>query len=78
MACEQEAAKRGRSLSEARAKVQGEADLLLLSRLLKQMDLGGRLWVCQLTDGFPGVGELGEPEVFPVDAKCKTPDPVPE
>ena len=73
-----EATKRWReSLSTDQMKVQGKINLPLLAIMLEKLGMGGQKWVKQFQDGFPIVGDLEEPGVYPAQ-ECPDPEISPD
>ena len=62
-ACEQGTEKRGMSLSGNQMKAREEGNLPLLARVPRDMAMGAHLLTRRFTDGFPTLGELGDPGV---------------
>ena len=65
------------SLSEDQKKVQGKVNLPLLAIMLEKLGMGGQLWVRQFQNGFPIVGNLEEPGVYPQQS-CPDPEISPD
>ena len=65
------------SLSTDQMKVQGKINLPLLAIMLEKLGMGGQKWVKQFQEGFPIVGDLEEPGVYPVH-ECPDPEISPD
>ena len=52
--------------------MQGKVNLPLLAHMIAELKAGGRNWVRQFENGFPLVGSIQEPRVYPARQR---PDP---
>ena len=66
------------SLSEAQKQGRGRVNLPVLARALEKLGTGGQVGVQHFANGFPAVGNMGEPGVHPVDKSRKQPGLEPE
>ena len=60
--------------SDAQKKVHGRVNLPISARVLGELDTRGQSRVRQFTNGFPAMGNVGEPGVYPVDKSRKQPE----
>ena len=65
------------SLLRNQMEVQEEINLFLLAGKIRRMGMGGRLGARRLTGGFPLVGELEEPGMYPAGHQREAPDLAP-
>ena len=62
-----------KSLPDEQKAAQGKIKLPLLAHMLNELGMGGQKWVKQFTEGFPVMGELSEPGVYP-EQQCDGPE----
>ena len=52
--------------------MQGKINLPLLAHMLDELGMGGQKWIKQFTEGFPVIGDISEPGVYP-EQQCDDP-----
>ena len=71
--CRRATEKWKKSLTNEQKTVQGKINLPLLAHMLNELGMGGQVWVRQFTEGFPVIGEISEPGVYP-EQQCADPE----